>query len=354
VSILGGLSIVVWPLLVLGLVLALVRSRSATGDGWTLALPAPETLAEVFFVIAVCFVGLALMGFNRDLDLRLQPREVVLVSSMVALVTAYLFEAAWPLLLAVVGISGWWGTQAQLWITEARVRPAVLVTGLGLLALLCVTLGALQARASRGRSRAAAYAVPGLAGVLGITFALSTTSGLLEIERGLLGAPPWDSVPISASLAAIGGGLALALLAAVATRALGPLEALAILLHGVLFAALAVGPPQALVVPSQTRRMWIPAGPDLTDVGMAAAAGFNVLVFLQLVGIMAAGHARRQASMVNLGALFFLVAVVAKYFDWFFAFLNKSLFFVGAGVILLVAGFLLETSRRRMVPRLRR
>ena len=352
-SILGGLSFLFWPLIVLAVVLGLVRRRHTTG-GWTVALPDPETLAETFFAIAVCFVGLALFGFNRDLDLNLEPRDLVLVSSLVALITAYLFAAAWPLVLGIVGISAWWSTQAQRWITESGVRPAVLLSGLGLGALLCVTLGALQAQASRGRSRAAAYVMPGLSGVIGITFGLSTTSGLMELERGLRGAPPWDSAPLGASLAVIGGALALALLAAAVTGALGPLEALAILLHGALFAALALVVPQALVVPAPTRRMWIPAGADLTDAGMAAAAGFNVLVFLQLVGVIAAGHTRRQAALVNLGALFLLVTVVAKYFDWFFAFLNKSVFFLGAGVILLVVGWVLEMGRRRMVSGLRR
>jgi hypothetical protein len=346
-----GLSVLLWPLVLVLLALGLVRRRQTlTGSAsWGLGLPPGDTLAEVFLVIAVGFVGMALVGFNRDLGLGFEWRALLLIASLVALLTAYVFDVGWPLLLGLVGTSGWWGAQAQQWIADSHVRAATLITGLGLLALLFVTLGALEARATGARPRAGAYAVSGLAGVVGTTFMLSTTNGLTELERGLRGQPPWTSPPLALSLAVIAGGLVLVLLLAAGLRALGGLEMVALVVHAALFAALTVVPPESLIVPSPARRMWIPAGPDFTDVGMAVAAGCNVLLFLQLVGIMVIGHTRHQAWLVNCGALFLLMAVVAKYFDWFFAFLNKSLFFLGAGAILLVVGWLLEISRRRMV-----
>jgi len=41
--------------------------------------------------------------------------------------------------------------------------------------------------------------------------------------------------------------------------------------------------------------------------------------------------------------------IFVKYFDWFFTFLDKSVFFISAGVLLFVVGWLMEKGRRYML-----
>lgn len=347
---LGLLSMLVWPIVVIGFLTRLARSRRAGGGGWrAFTPPTEESLGQVFFLFALGFLGLALLGFTGDFALPFSRREVLLVTALVALATAYAFRVVWTLVAALAGLSAWWTLEAERWISASGVKPVSLMAGMGLLALLLVALGSLH-EARRLEPFALAYALLGLAGAIGLTFLLSSKDGLMELERGTRGALPTASLPLTASLLALAAMLALALAAAAAARALRVLEAVVVALHGVLFAALVFLPAQRLTVAPLA---WTPSGPELTRAGVAWAIAFNLLGFFQLMGVMLAGHARRDEALVNLGALFLFVAVVTKYFDWFFAFLDKSVFFIGAGVILLAVGWLLERGRRRLIASLK-
>lgn len=76
---------------------------------------------------------------------------------------------------------------------------------------------------------------------------------------------------------------------------------------------------------------------------------FNLILFLAVIGTVAAGYRSRAAGWINLGLLVFAVDVVTRYFDLFWSLLDRSAFFIGAGLLLLVAGGLLERGRRRLL-----
>jgi uncharacterized membrane protein len=76
---------------------------------------------------------------------------------------------------------------------------------------------------------------------------------------------------------------------------------------------------------------------------------FNLLLFGGAVGVVALGIQRRMGLLVNLGLLSFGLHLLTRYFDLFFSAMNRSLFFVCGGVLLLLGGWLLERSRRRWV-----
>lgn len=59
-------------------------------------------------------------------------------------------------------------------------------------------------------------------------------------------------------------------------------------------------------------------------------------------------------AWINTGLTFFVLLVVARYFDFFFALMDRSLAFIVAGVVLLGGGYLLERSRRRLLETMRR
>lgn len=100
----------------------------------------------------------------------------------------------------------------------------------------------------------------------------------------------------------------------------------------VLIAVLALV-PAALVAPALVR---VP--------GMVT---FNLLLFAGTVGFIALGIRQRSQLLVNLGLLVFVVHVLTRYFDLFFSAMDKSLFFLLGGVLLLGGGWLLERNRRR-------
>ncbi|NPV93260.1 MAG: DUF2157 domain-containing protein [Firmicutes bacterium] len=87
--------------------------------------------------------------------------------------------------------------------------------------------------------------------------------------------------------------------------------------------------------------------------GTAVYAVMNLLLFISTVGFIVVGYLKREEVLINLGLLFFVVDVIARYFDFFWEMLPKSVFFMAGGVLLLVGGFFLERNRRKMLREMR-
>ena len=56
---------------------------------------------------------------------------------------------------------------------------------------------------------------------------------------------------------------------------------------------------------------------------------------------------------VNIALAFISIDVIARYFEYSWGLLDKSLIIVAAGVILLLGGFIVERGRRVMLDRIR-
>ncbi len=76
---------------------------------------------------------------------------------------------------------------------------------------------------------------------------------------------------------------------------------------------------------------------------------FNILFAFEIFGLILLGFIRRYPTYVNMGLLFFALDVVARYFDFFWALLPRSLFFIAGGLFLLFGGIYLERKRRRIL-----
>jgi uncharacterized membrane protein len=76
---------------------------------------------------------------------------------------------------------------------------------------------------------------------------------------------------------------------------------------------------------------------------------FNILFALEVFGLIILGFIKRYPTYVNLGLLFFALDVVARYFDFFWALLPRSLFFIAGGLLLLFGGVYLERKRRKIL-----
>jgi uncharacterized membrane protein len=74
---------------------------------------------------------------------------------------------------------------------------------------------------------------------------------------------------------------------------------------------------------------------------------FNLLLFAGTVGWIILGIRMRSQMVVNLGLGVFMVHMLTRYFDLFFSAMNRSLFFILGGLLLLGGGWFLERNRRR-------
>jgi uncharacterized membrane protein len=76
----------------------------------------------------------------------------------------------------------------------------------------------------------------------------------------------------------------------------------------------------------------------------------NATLFSALLGVIYSGARRLDSAIaVNLSTVFFAIAILTRYFDTFFAMMNRSIFFIVGGLILLVGGYLFEQQRRTFV-----
>lgn len=80
---------------------------------------------------------------------------------------------------------------------------------------------------------------------------------------------------------------------------------------------------------------------------------YNLVLAGLILGTVLLGVQRGDEVLINLGLLFFVVDVVTRYFDLFFDMLDRSLFFIVGGLLLIAGGWLLERQRRHMVARAR-
>ncbi len=80
---------------------------------------------------------------------------------------------------------------------------------------------------------------------------------------------------------------------------------------------------------------------------------FNALFALSSVGLMASGYLQDHEGRVNLSLALIALYVITRYFEYSIDLLDSSLVFVGAGVVLLAGGYLLDRGRRRMLAAMR-
>jgi uncharacterized membrane protein len=76
---------------------------------------------------------------------------------------------------------------------------------------------------------------------------------------------------------------------------------------------------------------------------------FNVLVAVIALGTIAVGYLNEEPWLVNGGIALVATDVFARYVDFFWDLLPRSLGFLGAGLLLLALAFLLERQRGRLV-----
>ncbi len=80
----------------------------------------------------------------------------------------------------------------------------------------------------------------------------------------------------------------------------------------------------------------------------------NVVAAATVLWAVLLGITTGRESFVNAGLILFGALVVARYFDFAWALFDRSLVFIGAGLLLLGGGLALERSRRLLLARARR
>lgn len=74
----------------------------------------------------------------------------------------------------------------------------------------------------------------------------------------------------------------------------------------------------------------------------------NLLLFSLVIGLIYSGLVEHKRFYVNSAFVIFAVTLLSRYFDTFWSLMNRSLFFVVGGLLLIIGGYWLEKKRRQL------
>lgn len=350
---------IIQPIVVIGVIVFIVKkfrhkkedqAKHESRDWYlNISLSKEDGLSQFFFLLFIMFLGITLLAINRNMGSPISFQTIVLITALTGVVSTYLLRALYVLPFSLIGILLWWLTKAVEWTKDGDIKSVGLLAVTALFSLLYYSIGQLHEQKKRFKRLALAYSVVGLVMLTAILFILSTRPGLGMLEALTKGSSIFGSWQITGSLLlfaiAIGGSS----IAAFLSKTSSIYETLAIILFTILFIIIAFLPQQDFVAGRIGSFNFSSSNNHLTSTGLLWAALLNILIFVMLVGVIFIGYRRREVWLINYGALFLFLLIIAKYFDWFFTFLDKSIFFITAGILMLLLGWGMEKGRKRLI-----
>jgi len=326
------------------------RLNNKQGPFSSLTLSREDAVAQLFFLLSVLFFFLAFLIFNKNVGQIISWQTILLISTAVAVFVAYNFKAFYVFLLSLFGICLWWIAQNIRWFEESAdpVQSTYVVTGLIFIFLIFYVLGRIHEINEKFKRLSLSYLFLSVVPIVGIFFILSTQMGLSlfqEMTRGTIFFFSWQ---MALSLFILIAVFIAVLAYAILNKSLIYYELSAIIIIGLIFLIIAILPEQNLFY-----RYSYYLDSSLSATGVFWALIFNLISFAGLTGIILLGYIKKEEWFINLGAFILLLFILVKYFDWFFKFLNKSIFFIGAGILLFVVGWLMERGRKKMISNIK-
>lgn len=354
----GFISMLIWPLLIIGLIAGFIirrsiRSHASRDKEWymQLALSKEDVFSQLFLLFSLLFLGITLISINKDLNGPLSWQMILFITSFIGLVGSYYLKTIYTLIFSLIGLVSWWAAQAAEWSIGKNIKISALFTGLTFIALIFYVLGRIHEQNPKFKRCALVYTVLGIISVTGSLFFFSTKIGVGAIGEMTKGTLFLDSWQLTFSLFIFLIALLGTAFYAIARKTLSPFEGAAILILMCLFGVTALLNEQIMYMQIKTTDFYY-GGRALSIRGIVWAIIYNAAVFFELLGLIFLGHIRREVWLINLGALFLSLLIIVKYFDWFFTFLDKSIFFIGAGILLFAVGWFMERGRKYMISKL--
>lgn len=351
--------LIIGILVVIGLVLVgavwlivhFVRGRKTTAstvpNHLLLAFSSEDVISQLLIILALAFGMLGLFAFDRELSYPVSWQTLFLIVVVVAGAVGYKMKLLYPTFAAAIGTMVWFGAQGGEWVDKAQVQALPIVTGIGLLAVFWYGVGASLDVLPRLRRFATSLFILGLIVVAGLFFFLSSNSGLDAVHELAHGNAWYGSFGVAVSLLVITILAVSSVIYAYVRKAISNTELAGILLASLFLLLLVFVPANATFSEGDSYSYYAPAA--LSGLGIGLAIVYNIVIFGLLVGIILSGYARKESWRINLGAVLMFLLILVKYFDWFFTFLDKSIFFLGAGLILFLVGWGMERARKMML-----
>ena len=204
-----------------------------------------------------------------------------------------------------------------------------------ILGLLILAVGRLKEEVNFLRPYSEVFQLVGLVTALGAVFVFTFKDVFDSFDKGLY-IQGETELGYRAMIAAAG---ALTLLLVLVTAWLHRRNEQELTLNGIEGIAIAVLLAAAYVV------VGVESGGEIVY-----ALVFNTLLGLALLGVLVSGYLRGREAWVNIALAFVGIDLIARYFEYG---LGGAFGFLGAGVILILGGYLVEKGRQKMLQRIR-
>lgn len=346
------LCFIIW--VIVKLILRLVRGKKdqkAIGSkNWYLqiSLSREDALSQIYFVLALGFLAATIVTLNRSMNELLSWSALVLVCSVIGFVASYYYKLLYTLAFSLIGIIVWWVAKTGEWVMDKNLQPSSTLVVFGLLALLSIVVGTLHEFKPQFKRAATAYEGLGILLLAGMLFLLSSNSGLEMFEELLTGKPFYGSWQVSISLLVLVLALASGLYYGFTKKLIYAQEVITITLLSSLLLVI-VFLPALSIYDNGNGYYYSYSSSTLTSTGAIWAVVFNIITLLGLLSVMLAGNLRRETWQINLAAILLFIFLFVKYFDWFYTFLDKSAFFIVAGVLFFGVGYVMERGRKKII-----
>jgi hypothetical protein len=267
----------------------------------------------------------------------------------VALYISYRFKFLYTIAFGLIGIILWWVSKAISWIEEGNnVKSAAIFSVLCLIVLSFYLIGRLHEKETRFKRVSVLYFVLSIISITVVLFTLSTRSGLELIQEVTKGKDIIASWQLTISFIVSVVAFAALLVYTKSKNLISSIEFVALTFLAILFGLKVFLPEQDVSLGS----LYSWNNPGLSPIGVLWATVYNFVLFFELLGIILLGYVRQESWLINLGAIFLFILIIVKYFDWFFDSMDKSIFFIIAGILMFVVGWFMEKGRRKMVSKI--
>jgi uncharacterized membrane protein len=292
----------------------------------------PRVGGAIIFLAAV-FYGAAVFLIGQVYNVQANDPRLLLYWFVGVIPLAYITRSAPILALSLLVASAGLGMRAATWLEDTHPGELAAIRTIPLYVMLGVLfhfLAPLHERFEPLRGLHRPLLLAGLMAVMVGLYLLGFQVYFEDLHRDIPDMPA-SLLQMYALLTA----LAVAAVASalyVSRRALGTLPqeaAVALVLVGMAFAT--------LYVPFKEANAYVVL--------------YNGLLLAVIFGTTAIGVASGREEHINIALAFFAVLVITRYFDWGWGLYERSLFFMGAGALVLAGAFLLEFYRRRLLRR---
>lgn len=325
-------------IVIMGIVFLWKRFVSKThAMGLTPGFEIEDIVGQLFYVLGVALGGLTLGALNRDFGVIIPETYIALITGIAAFVVAYWKKIVYLVPLGYMGVIGWYIAKLNELPYDVVHEGGAFMVIVSIMAITYV-VGRLLEHSKKWTRFSFLHSLMSIFAISIMLFFLSMQDGIREFANLFTSVSVLES-PFVATASIATGVTALGLIF------YGWIQKRLHHFEGIFLIAVMM----FLSAPVFSSIPTLFVDYEISSQGFMWALIFNIAIFAEFLGLIYLGYLKKQTWYVNVSIVGLFILILTKYFDWFFSFLDKSVFFVGAGILFFIVGWFMERGRRYII-----